>query len=111
MSFEKDITEVKKLAEDGPEFKAANAEEIANRPDNWIEHIEEIDVIRDMFEGNIGSSVNDSDWIKIIQELLKESKKTFSDLEKVNSEMLSLLIALDDATYMAGLGRKYRHFR
>ena len=104
MSFENDITEIKTILEDGqPIFKAASPEQIANRPDNWEDRIEEIDVLRSMFEENIGHNVLDSQWVTIIRQLLKDNNKKFGELEDFNGEILGFLIALDDACLQSGL--------
>ena len=102
MSFEKDVAAVKSMVE-ADVFKAASKEQIANRPNSWEADIEDINIIRDLFQENIGQKVTDIQWIEIIRTLIKVNGQPFEKLREMDMQLLHLLIALDDATYQSGL--------
>jgi hypothetical protein len=83
-------------------FKPASKPELTQRRKDYIfgqEDLDEIDVIRDLFEENHsrGRKVSDEEWFATIKELLASSGKTIQDLKDFNDNILQLLIALDDA--------------
>jgi len=96
-------------------FKPADRNDLKkreqDRPPLTIDDLEEINVLRGIFDENHsqGSKVADNVWVNMINALLKKSKRPFSDLTHLSDEILNLLMTLDDIhldnerTHMAGV--------
>ena len=96
MSLENDITKIREdmFPPAGPEDLAARKVEWEK---NWENRIEDIDSIRTLIEENMGKSFTDQRWIAMVENVLKESNRTFRDLEDFANDFHGLLITFDDA--------------
>jgi|SRR5665213_131295 len=112
MSLEVDTTVIKRMVEAGL-FKPASPEQIAARPYNWENDVEDLDVIKDLVEENMSVTFSPEQWIAVVTEFLSQEKAEFKTLADENSNLLGLLMSMDDA-YNAvrsrgdvpGLGRR-----
>jgi hypothetical protein len=71
------------------------------RPPLTMDDLDEITVVRDLYNINKGSlerEVSDDEWIAIVSQMLKQSGHTLGELNTLSNEVLSLLMSLDDAS-------------
>lgn len=71
------------------------------RPPLTMDDLDEITVVRDLYNINKGSlerEVSDDEWIAIVSQMLKQSGHTLGELNNLSNEVLSLLMSLDDAS-------------
>ena len=82
-------------------FKPASKGEIEDRRKDFggltADMLDDIDVIRSIYEDNIGKKVSDEKFAQTVGIMLRNSNKTIDDLKQLNDSILGMLIALDDA--------------